>query len=158
MKISDEGELLIKGPQVMKGYYKNPKATKEVFTKDGWFRTGDLARIDEDGYVAITGRIKDIIVTAGGKNISPQNIESNLKSSKYIEQVAIIGDRRKYLSALIIPSFDNLQKWAKSKGISFSGNSDLVNRQAGERPDTGRNRPDHEELRPGRADPEVLAP
>ncbi|HPN11959.1 MAG TPA: long-chain fatty acid--CoA ligase, partial [Spirochaetota bacterium] len=92
VKISDEGELLIKGPQVMKGYYKNPKATAEVFTKDGWFRTGDLARIDEDGYVAITGRIKDIIVTAGGKNISPQNIENDLKSSKYIEQVAVIGD------------------------------------------------------------------
>ncbi len=126
VKISDEGELLIKGPQVMKGYYKNPKATAEVMTRDGWFRTGDLARIDEDGYVAITGRIKDIIVTAGGKNISPQNIENDLKSSKYIEQVAVIGDRRKYLSALIIPSFENLQKFAKSKGISFSGNSDLV--------------------------------
>ncbi len=126
VRISDEGELLIKGPQVMKGYYKNKKATDEVFTRDGWFRTGDLARIDEDGYVAITGRIKDIIVTAGGKNISPQNIENDLKSSKYIEQVAVIGDRRKYLSALVIPSFENLEKWAKSSGISFSGNSDLV--------------------------------
>lgn len=126
VKISDEGELLIKGPQVMKGYYKNKKATDEVFTKDGWFRTGDMARIDEDGYVAITGRIKDIIVTAGGKNISPQNIENDLKSSKYIEQVAVIGDRRKYLSALVIPSFENLEKWAKSKGIAYSGNSDLV--------------------------------
>lgn len=127
VKISDEGELLIKGPQVMKGYYKNPKATKEVFTRDGWFRTGDLARIDEDGYVAITGRIKDIIVTAGGKNISPQNIENSLKASKYIEQVAIIGDRRKYLSALIIPSFENVQKWAKAKGLSFASNTDMVN-------------------------------
>ncbi len=126
VRISDEGELLIKGPQVMKGYYKNKKATDEVFTRDGWFRTGDLARIDEDGYVAITGRIKDIIVTAGGKNISPQNIENDLKSSKYIEQVAVIGDRRKYLAALVIPSFENLEKWAKSRGIAFSGNSDLV--------------------------------
>ncbi len=127
VRISDEGELLIKGPQVMKGYYKNPKATKEVFTRDGWFRTGDLARIDDDGYVAITGRIKDIIVTAGGKNISPQNIESSLKGSKYIEQVAIIGDRRKYLSALIIPSFENVQKWAKSRGLTFSTSNDMVN-------------------------------
>ncbi|MBN1497163.1 MAG: long-chain fatty acid--CoA ligase [Spirochaetes bacterium] len=126
VKISDEGELLIKGPQVMKGYYKNPKATAEVFTKDGWFKTGDLARFDEDGYVSITGRIKDIIVTAGGKNISPQNIESSLKASKFIEQVAIIGDRRKYLSALIIPAFDTLEKWAKSKGIAFSDVNDLV--------------------------------
>ncbi|MBN2158508.1 MAG: long-chain fatty acid--CoA ligase [Spirochaetes bacterium] len=127
VKISDEGELLIKGPQVMKGYYKNPKATAEVFTRDGWFRTGDMARIDEDGYVSITGRIKDIIVTAGGKNISPQNIENDLKSSKYIEQVAVIGDRRKYLSALIIPSFENLQKWAKAKGLPAATNKDLVN-------------------------------
>jgi long-chain acyl-CoA synthetase len=127
VKISEDGELLIKGPQIMKGYYKNPKATAEVFTRDGWFRTGDMARIDEDGYVAITGRIKDIIVTAGGKNISPQNIENSLKASKYIEQVAIIGDRRKYLSALIIPSFENLQKWAKSRGIPVSDNKDLVN-------------------------------
>jgi long-chain acyl-CoA synthetase len=127
VKISNDGELLIKGPQIMKGYYKNPKATAEVFTKDGWFRTGDMAKIDADGYVAITGRIKDIIVTAGGKNISPQNIENSLKASKYIEQVAIIGDRRKYLSALIIPSFENLQKWARSKGISYSDNKDLVN-------------------------------
>lgn len=126
VKISDEGELLIKGPQIMKGYFKNKKATAEVFTKDGWFKTGDLARIDEDGYVMITGRIKDIIVTAGGKNISPQNIEGDLKSSKYIEQVAVIGDRRKYLSALVIPSFDNLKKWADKKGIEYQSNAHLV--------------------------------
>ena len=126
VKISDEGELLIKGPQVMKGYYKNPKATDEVFTKDGWFRTGDLARIDDDGFVAITGRIKDIIVTAGGKNISPQNIENSLKASKFIEQVAIIGDRRKYLSALIIPSFDTLREMGEGQGYRLHGVNDLV--------------------------------
>ena len=126
VKISDEGELLIKGPQVMKGYFKNKKATAEVFTRDGWFKTGDLARIDDEGYVMITGRIKDIIVTAGGKNISPQNIENDLKSSKYIEQVAVIGDRRKYLSALVIPSFDNLKKWADRKGIAAASNADLA--------------------------------
>ena len=127
-RIADDGELQVRGPQVMKGYYRNPKATKEAFTKDGWFRTGDLARFDEDGYLVITGRIKDIIVTAGGKNISPQNIENDLKSSKYIEQVAVIGDRRKYLSALIIPAFDTLKKWAERQGIPFSGNADLVAR------------------------------
>jgi len=126
VRISDEGELQIKGPQVMKGYFKNKKATDEVFTKDGWFKTGDIARIDEDNYVAITGRIKDIIVTAGGKNISPQNIESSLKASKFIEQVAIIGDKRKYLSALVIPAFETLQNWAKANSISFTDNSDLV--------------------------------
>ncbi|HQL82540.1 MAG TPA: AMP-binding protein, partial [Spirochaetota bacterium] len=126
VKIADDGELLIKGPQVMKGYYKNPKATKEVFTKDGFFRTGDIAAIDDEGFLKITGRIKDIIVTAGGKNISPQNIENSLKTSQYIEQVAVIGDRRKYLSALVIPAFEAVEKWAKRSGITFSGHRDLI--------------------------------
>ncbi len=126
IKISDEGEILIKGPQVMKGYYKNPKATKEVFTKDKFFKTGDIGVIDEDGFLSITGRIKDIIVTAGGKNISPQNIENSLKESKYIEQVAIIGDRRKYLSALIIPAFEETKKWALKNSITFTDNTELI--------------------------------
>ncbi len=126
VKIADDGELLIKGPQVMKGYYKNPKATKEVFTKDGFFRTGDIAMIDEEGFLKITGRIKDIIVTAGGKNISPQNIENSLKTSQFIEQVAVIGDRRKYLSALVIPAFEALEKWAKKSGVPFAGKKDLI--------------------------------
>lgn len=126
VKISNEGELLIKGPQVMLGYYKDPKATKEVFTKDGYFRTGDIAIIDDEGYLTITGRIKDIIVTAGGKNISPQNIENELKTSMFIEQVAIIGDKRKYLSALIIPAFDTLESWAKSHNINYTDINDLI--------------------------------
>jgi len=126
VKISDEGEILIRGPQVMKGYYKNPAATKEVFTRDGFFKTGDIGLIDADGYLAITGRIKDIIVTSGGKNISPQNIENSLKTSLYIEQVAIIGDNRKYLSALVVPAFPELQKWAKKNGVSFSSHADLI--------------------------------
>ncbi len=126
IKISDEGEILIKGPQVMTGYYKNPKATKEVFTKDGFFRTGDIGIIDEDGYLSITGRIKDIIVTAGGKNISPQNIENSIKESRFIEQVAVIGDRRKYLSALIIPNFEELIKWGTKQGYTFADNSEIT--------------------------------
>ncbi|MCU0848595.1 MAG: long-chain fatty acid--CoA ligase [Spirochaetes bacterium] len=130
VKIADDGEVLIKGPQVMKGYYKNPKATKEVFSKDGFFKTGDIGRIDEDGFLAITGRIKDIIVTAGGKNISPQNIENSLKESAYIEQVAIIGDRRKYLSALVIPAFEEVKKWAKRQGITLATNKDIIKNDA----------------------------
>ncbi|HPB81763.1 MAG TPA: long-chain fatty acid--CoA ligase [Spirochaetota bacterium] len=126
IKIADDGEILIKGPQVMMGYYKNKAATSEVFTKDGFFRTGDIGVIDEKGRLSITGRIKDIIVTAGGKNISPQNIENSLKSSKFIEQVAIIGDRRKYLAALIIPSFEDVKKWAKANQVSFAGKGDLI--------------------------------
>jgi len=127
VKIGDGGELLIKGPQVMMGYYKNEEATKEAFTPDGFFRTGDIAAIDSDGYVKITGRLKDIIVTSGGKNISPQNIENSLKASKFIEQVAIIGDNRKYLSALIVPAFMELEGWAKENGIEFGSRAELVN-------------------------------
>ncbi len=128
VRIADDGELQIKGPQVMKGYYKNPAATKEVFTRDGFFRTGDIAAIDDEGFLKITGRIKDIIVTAGGKNISPQNIENSLKTSQFIEQVAVIGDRRKYLTALVIPAFEAVAKWAKKNGIEASGHKDLIKR------------------------------
>jgi long-chain acyl-CoA synthetase len=126
IKIGENGEVLIKGPQVMKGYYKNEAATKEAFTEDGFFRTGDIGEIDRDGYLKITGRIKDIIVTSGGKNISPQNIENSLMLSPYVEQVAIIGDNRKYLSALIVPSFPALENWAKEKNVSFSSRQDLI--------------------------------
>jgi long-chain acyl-CoA synthetase len=126
VKIGERGEVLIKGPQVMNGYYKNEKATKEVFTADGFFRTGDIGEIDEDGYLRITGRIKDLIITAGGKNISPQNIENSLKNSVFIEQVAILGDNRKYLSALIVPAFAELESWAQKNNIPFSNHTELV--------------------------------
>jgi len=126
IKIADDGEILAKGPQIMLGYYKNKAATEEVMTKDGFFKTGDIGVIDEDGCLKITGRIKDIIVTAGGKNISPQNIENSVKTSPYVEQIAVIGDKRKYLSALVIPNFEALSKWAKQKGISFASNADLI--------------------------------
>jgi len=128
VKISEDGEVLIKGPQVMKGYYKNEAATKEAFTPDGFFRTGDIGEIDKDGYLKITGRIKDLIVTSGGKNISPQNIENTLVTSKFIEQVAVIGDNRKYLSALIVPSFAALEAWAQQNNIAFTGRKDLISK------------------------------
>jgi long-chain acyl-CoA synthetase len=129
VKISDEGEVLIKGPQVMTGYYKNKKASKEAFTKDGFLKTGDLGMIDDMGRLSITGRIKEIIVTSGGKNISPQNIENSLKASNLIEQVAVIGDRRKYLSALIIPAFEELHKWSRENDVPFSDNWDLISNE-----------------------------
>jgi long-chain acyl-CoA synthetase len=125
-RISADGELLIKGPQVMAGYYKNKEATEEVMTPDGFFKTGDMGEIDEEGFLKITGRIKDIIVTAGGKNISPQNIENSVKGSRFVEQIAIIGDRRRFLSALIVPAFPELEAWAKQQGISFTDSSALL--------------------------------
>jgi len=126
VKISDAGEICVKGPQVMKGYYNLPDATAEVFDEDGYFKTGDLGIIDDDGFLTITGRIKDIIITAGGKNISPQNIENSIKQSLFIEQIGIIGDKRKYLTALIVPSFDEIMKFAKNNNIAFSSNDDLL--------------------------------
>ncbi len=126
VKIADDGEILIKGPQVMAGYYKNEEATREVMTGDGFFRTGDIGAIDEDGCLKITGRIKDIIITAGGKNISPQNIENSLKTSRFIEQVGIIGDKRKFLSALVVPAFVELEAWAKQQNIDYKDPAELL--------------------------------
>lgn len=127
IRLSEEGEILIKGPQVMKGYFKDEKATREVFTEEGFFRTGDVGEIDENGYLKITDRLKEIIVTSGGKNISPQNIENRLKESKFIEQVAVIGDKRKYLSALIVPNFEQLKSWADQNNINAETREELVN-------------------------------
>jgi long-chain acyl-CoA synthetase len=126
VKISKEGEILIKGPQVMVGYYKNETATKEAFTPDGFLKSGDLGEFDAEGNLKITGRTKDLIITSGGKNISPQNIENSLMFSGYINQVAVIGDGRKYVSALIVPAFEVLEPWAKGKGISFADRAELV--------------------------------
>lgn len=129
IKIADDGEILIKGPQVMLGYYKDKASTKETMTKDGFIKTGDKGVIDEEGFLAITGRIKDIIITAGGKNISPQTIENKLKESPYIEQIALIGDRRKFISALIVPEFGELSKWAKKRGVAFENSKDLISKK-----------------------------
>jgi long-chain acyl-CoA synthetase len=128
--IAKDGEILIKGPQVMKGYYNKPEETKAVFTEDGWFMTGDIGFIDERGCLHITDRKKDLIVTAGGKNISPQNIENTLSADLYIEQAVTIGEGKKYLSAIIVPNFIELASYAKSQGISFTGNEDLIENPA----------------------------
>jgi long-chain acyl-CoA synthetase len=125
IKIAGDGEILAKGPNVMMGYFNKPDATAEVLV-DGWFHTGDIGHLDEDNFLYITDRKKDLIVTAGGKNIAPQNIENQLKLDKYIEQACVIGDKRKYLSALIVPNFEELEAWAKKEGISFADRTDLV--------------------------------
>lgn len=126
IKFSDQGEVLIKGPQVMLGYFKDAQATRESFTEDGFLMSGDIGHADEDGYLSITGRKKDIIITSGGKNIAPQPIEIRLLDSGFIAQACLIGDRRKFISALIVPAFSELRLWAEKRGIAFSHNEDLI--------------------------------
>ena len=125
-KIADDGEILIKGPNVFREYWRNPEATKETFTEDGWLLTGDLGSLDEDGYVSITGRKKDIIITAGGKNLAPSNIENDLKQSRYISQAVMYGDRRPYPVALITLDPDEILPWAKQHDLP-EDMSELVN-------------------------------
>lgn len=125
VKIAEDGEILARGPNVMQGYWNRPEESAEAL-EGGWFHTGDIGEIDDDGFLRITDRKKDIIVTAGGKNIAPQNIENTLKLDRYIEQVCVIGDKKKYLSALIVPAFEELEAWAKDQGIEFSTRMELV--------------------------------
>ena len=126
MKLAEDGELLIRSETVFQGYFKEPEATAEVLGPDGWLRSGDIAEIDADGFIRITDRKKDIIVTAGGKNVAPQNLENDLKTSKYISQAMVVGDRQPYIAALITldpealpagpPSAGSRSRWSDSPG------------------------------------------
>jgi long-chain acyl-CoA synthetase len=121
VRIAEDGEILVRGPGVMKEYFKKPEATAEIL-KDGWLYTGDIGVVDQDGYLKITDRKKDIIVTAGGKNVAPQNLEGELKASEpFISQVMVHGDQRKFLSALVTLNEENVRKWAADHGTSFAG-------------------------------------
>jgi long-chain acyl-CoA synthetase len=115
VKIADDGEILVKGPNVFKGYYKNPEATAETII-DGWLHTGDIGEVDPDGYLKITGRKKDIIITAGGKNITPANLEAEMKQSQWVSQCVVVGDRRPYLVALVTLDMEECVKLAKENG------------------------------------------
>jgi long-chain acyl-CoA synthetase len=117
LKIADDGELLTRGPNVFSEYWRNPEATQETFTEDGWMRTGDLGSIDEDGFLTLTGRKKDIIITAGGKNLTPSNIENDLKQSRWISQAVMYGDRRPYPVALITLDVETIGPWAKEHDL-----------------------------------------
>jgi long-chain acyl-CoA synthetase len=120
VKIADDGEILTRGPHIMKGYYNKPDATAETLASDGWFRTGDIGEIDSEGFLRITDRKKDLIVTSSGKNIAPQFVENTLKTSRYITQIVIVGDKRNFPSALIVPNLENLKKCAAAKGVADS--------------------------------------
>jgi len=128
VRLSDEGEVMVKGGQVMKGYYNNPGKTAKAIV-DGWFKTGDIGVFDPDGFLRITDRIKELIITSGGKNIAPQHIETLVGKDYFIEQIVAIGDRRKFISALVVPAMEALETWARDKGITWSSVEDLINRR-----------------------------
>ncbi|PYU12275.1 MAG: long-chain fatty acid--CoA ligase [Acidobacteria bacterium] len=126
VRVAEDGEILVKGPCVMQGYYKNPEATREVLTEDGWFRTGDIGHLDAEGYLYITDRKKDLIKTAGGKFVAPQPIENVLKTSPYILNAMVVGDKRKFIAALIVPNPATVAARLADEGLKFSSNSELA--------------------------------
>jgi len=126
VRIADDGEIEIRGPSVMVGYYNRPDETREVLSPDGWFRTGDIGHIDRDGFLLITDRKKDLLKTAGGKFVAPQPIENLLKTSPFIANAVVVGDRRKFVSALIVPNLPAVEAEARKTGIPFSNSSELV--------------------------------
>jgi long-chain acyl-CoA synthetase len=117
VKIAEDGEILVRSETVFQGYFKDPEATAAVLSEDGWLRTGDIGELDEDGFISITDRKKDILVTAGGKNVAPQNIENDLKTSKYVSQALVVGDRKPYVAALITLDEVEVSRWAAEQGI-----------------------------------------
>jgi long-chain acyl-CoA synthetase len=130
VRLAKDGEILTRGPHVFQGYYKKPEETREAFTDDGsggaWFKTGDIGRFDEDGFLVITDRKKDLIKTSAGKYVAPQLIEGLLSQSEFIEQSVVIGNDRKYVSALIAPDFERLTSWAGENGVEFKNRDELI--------------------------------
>jgi long-chain acyl-CoA synthetase len=127
IKLGENGEILCKGPNVTKGYYKRPDSTKEAIDEDGWFHTGDIGELIDGKFLKITDRVKEIFKTSGGKFIAPQPIENKMKESLFIEQIAVIGENRNFAAALIIPNFQFIKDWAKKKGLTLSTKKEIVN-------------------------------
>ena len=126
VKIAEDGEIVVKGPNVMMGYYNNPEATAEVIDAEGWFHTGDIGELDKDGFLKITDRKKQIFKTSGGKYIAPTLIENKLHESPYIEQAMVIGEYQKFPSALIVPSFAKLKEWCTENNVAFASNDEII--------------------------------
>ncbi len=126
VKIAEDGEILTRGPHVMKGYYNDKAATEEAVDRDGWLHTGDIGHFDTDGFIVITDRKKHLFVNSGGKNIAPQPIENLLQQSRFVDQVLLVGDKRRFNTALIVPDFENLEALARERHINFKSREDLV--------------------------------
>ncbi len=126
VKIAEDGEIITRGPHVMKGYFNNEEATTESIDSDGWFHTGDIGIFDEDGFIKITDRKKNIIVLSNGKNVAPQPLESQLVQSPFINQIMLVGNERKNIAALIVPNFDALKSWASENGVDTSDLPELL--------------------------------
>jgi len=125
VRIANDGEIESRGPNVMRGYYNKPEETRAVFTEDGWFKTGDIGRIDEDGFLHITDRKKELFKTSGGKYIAPQPIEQMIKGSRFVNQVVLIGNGRKFPAALIVPDWELIDSYAQLKGIKEKSHAEL---------------------------------
>src|SRR5262249_45685435 len=131
IRIAEDGEILTRGPHVMQGYWKNPEATRAAIDADGWFYTGDVGTLDADGFLSITDRKKDLIITAGGKNVAPSELERLLLTDPWIDQAIVYGDRKPFISALIVPNLARLSEEAEKRGLpapvpSASADGDLI--------------------------------
>ena len=126
VKIAEDGEILARGPQIMKGYFNRPDATREAIDADGWFHTGDIGELDSDGYLKITDRKKDLLKTAGGKYIAPQPIENTVRLNKFVANAVVLGDQRKFPIILVVPNFDVLEQWAKERNLSYTSRAELI--------------------------------
>lgn len=126
VRIAEDGEILCKGPNVMIGYYKNPEKTKEVLTDDGWFHTGDIGKIDDEGFLIITDRKKEMFKTSGGKYVAPQVMENRFKESMFIEQIMVIGENRKHPAALIVPGYDFIKEYYHHKEYDYPGDAEVL--------------------------------
>lgn len=126
VKIAEDGEILVKGPNVMREYYKKPEKTAEVFNEDGYFMTGDIGHIDSDGFLVITDRKKEMFKTSGGKYVAPQVLENEFKTSRFIEQIMVVGENRKHPSAIVVPAFEVLKEWCKRKEIPYTTDAEMI--------------------------------